>query len=56
VVEVRLAPGDGRRLAELHRGAEVIAQAMDDETGELRVSVRASSELLARLGLDPATR
>jgi len=54
VVEVRLAPGDGRRLAELHRGAEVIAQAMDDETGELLVTVRASSELLARMGLDTA--
>jgi len=54
VVEVRLAPGDGKRLAELHRGAEVIAQAMDDETGELLVTVRASSELLARMGLDTA--
>jgi GTPase len=54
VVEVRLAPGDGKRLAELHRGAEVITQAMDDETGELLVTVRASRELLARMGLDTA--
>jgi GTP-binding protein HflX len=51
VSEVRLSPGDGKRLAELHRGAEVLAQQMDDETGELVVRVRAGEELLARLGL-----
>ena len=51
VTELRLSPSDGKRLAELHRGAEVVGQEMDDETGELVVRVRASSELLARLGL-----
>jgi hypothetical protein len=49
--EVRMSPGDGKRLAELHRGAEVLGQHMDDETGELVVRVRAGSDLLARLGL-----
>lgn len=53
VVEVRLSPSDGKTLAELHRGAEVIGQVMDDSTGELVVRVRAGSELLARLGLIP---
>ena len=51
VTELRLSPSDGKRLAELHRGAEVVGQEMDDETGELVVRVRASGELLARLGL-----
>ena len=51
IVEVRLSPSDGKKLAELHRGAEVLGQEMDDETGELVVRVRASTELLARLGL-----
>lgn len=51
VVEVRLSPSDGKKIAELHRGAEVLGQAMDDETGELVVRVRAGDELLARLGL-----
>lgn len=51
ISEVRLSPGDGKRLAELHRGAEVLGQHMDDETGELVVRVRAGSDLLARLGL-----
>jgi hypothetical protein len=35
----------------LHRGAEVLGQAMDDDSGELVVRVRATAELLARLGL-----
>ncbi len=51
IVEVRLSPSDGKKLAELHRGAEVLGQEMDDETGELVVRVRAGGELLARLGL-----
>lgn len=51
VREVRMSPGDGKRLSELHRGAEVLGQHMDDETGELVVKVRAPSDLLARLGL-----
>lgn len=51
IVEVRLSPSDGKKIAELHRGAEVLGQAMDDETGELVVRVRAGDELLARLGL-----
>jgi GTP-binding protein HflX len=51
IVAVRLSPSDGKKLAELHRGAEVLDQAMDDETGELVVRLRASDELLARLGL-----
>ncbi len=51
VREVRMSPGDGKRLSELHRGAEVLGQHMDDETGELVVRVRAAAELLARLGL-----
>jgi len=51
VVEVRLSPSDGKRLSELHRGAEVVGQGMDEETGELVVRVRAADELLARLGL-----
>ncbi|MFA6130561.1 MAG: GTPase HflX [Candidatus Omnitrophota bacterium] len=51
VREVRMSPGDGKRLSELHRGAEVLGQHMDDETGELVVRVRAGSDLLARLGL-----
>jgi 50S ribosomal subunit-associated GTPase HflX len=50
IVEVRLSPSDGKRLAELHRGAEVLGQGMDDATGELVVRVRAAGELLARLG------
>ena len=49
VVEVRLSPSDGKTLADLHRNAEVLGQAMDDETGELVVRVRASAELLARM-------
>jgi len=51
VVEVRLNPSDGKRLAELHRGAEVLGQQMDEGTGELVVRVRAGLDLLARLGL-----
>ncbi len=51
ITEVRLSPGDGKRLAELHRGAEVLGQHMDEETGELVVKVRAAVDLLARLGL-----
>lgn len=51
IVEVRLSPSDGKTLAELHRGAEVLGQAMDDDSGELVVRVRATAELLARLGL-----
>ncbi|MHB1097577.1 MAG: GTPase HflX [Gemmatimonadaceae bacterium] len=51
VREVRMSPGDGKRLSELHRGAEVLGQHMDEESGELVVKVRAASELLARLGL-----
>lgn len=51
VREVRMSPGDGKRLSELHRGAEVLGQQMDEETGELVVRVRAGSDLLARLGL-----
>ena len=51
VTEVRLNPADGKRLAELHRGAEVLGQQMDDETGELVVRVRAAAALLARLEL-----
>jgi 50S ribosomal subunit-associated GTPase HflX len=50
-VEVRLSPSDGKRLAELHRGAEVLEQGMDDATGDLVVRVRAPEELLARMGL-----
>ena len=51
IVEVRLSPSDGKKLAELHRGAEVLEQAMDDASGELVVRVRAGGDLLARLGL-----
>ncbi|MHB0964042.1 MAG: GTPase HflX [Gemmatimonadaceae bacterium] len=51
VTEVRLNPADGKRLAELHRGAEVLGQQLDDETGELVVRVRAAAALLARLEL-----
>jgi GTP-binding protein HflX len=51
VTEVRLSPGDGKRLAELHRGAEVVGQEMDDDTGHLVVRVRAPADLLARLKL-----
>ncbi len=51
ITEVRLSPSDGKRLAELHRNGEVVEQGMDDATGELVVRVRASGELLARLGL-----
>ncbi len=51
VTEVRLNPADGKRLAELHRGAEVLGQQMDDESGELVVRVRAAAALLARLEL-----
>ena len=49
VVEVRLSPSDGKKLAELHRGAEVLEQTHDDATGELVVRIRASAELLAKL-------
>jgi len=51
VVEVRLNPGDGKRLAELHRGAEVLGQRVDTETGELVLSLRAAAGSLAKLGL-----
>ena len=51
ITEVRLSPSDGKRLAELHRNGEVVEQGMDEETGELVVRVRASVELLSRLGL-----
>jgi GTP-binding protein HflX len=51
IVELHLSPSDGKRLAELHRGAEVLEQTMDEESGDLVVRVRASGELLARLGL-----
>jgi GTP-binding protein HflX len=51
VTELRLSPSDGKRLAELHRSAEVVGQEMDDDTGELVVRVRAAEELLARLKL-----
>ncbi len=51
ILEVRLSPSDGKKLAELHRGAEVVGQEMDDETGELVVRLRAGDELRARLGL-----
>jgi len=37
--EVRLAAGDGKRLAELHRAGEVLSTAVDEETGELVVRV-----------------
>ncbi len=51
VAEVRMSPSDGKRLAELHRRAEVLGQRMDDATGELVVKVRSPADLLARLGL-----
>jgi GTP-binding protein HflX len=49
VTELRLSPSDGKLLAELHRGAEVLEQTMDDESGQLVVRVRADAALLARL-------
>lgn len=51
LTEVRLSPSDGKRLAELHRGAEVVDQRVDDETGDLVVRVRIAADLLSRLGL-----
>jgi GTP-binding protein HflX len=52
VREVRLSPSDGKTLADLHRNAEVMGQAMDEESGDLVVRVRAAAEVLARLGLE----
>jgi GTP-binding protein HflX len=40
IVEVRLSPADGRRLAELHRRGEVLDTRHDEETGEIIVRVR----------------
>ena len=50
VTELRLSASDGRRLAELHRGAEVLSQLVDEESGELVLRVRIHADTLARLG------
>lgn len=49
VVQLRLSPSDGRKLAELHRTTEVLSQHVDVDTGELLVEVRADEATLARL-------
>ncbi|MBW7933387.1 MAG: GTPase HflX [Gemmatimonadaceae bacterium] len=48
-VQLRVNPADGRRLAELHRSTEVLAQTVDAETGELLIDVRADEATIARL-------
>lgn len=40
ITELRLNAGDGKRLAELHRTAEIVSQSLDEETGELLLQVR----------------
>ncbi|HWE44085.1 MAG TPA: GTPase HflX [Gemmatimonadaceae bacterium] len=47
VAEVRIGSGDGRLLAELHRGAEVIDQRMDGE--EIVLRARVDEALAGRL-------
>lgn len=51
VVEVRLPPGDGRRLAELHRKGEVLETSHDETTGELVVRARLDIATAARFGV-----
>ena len=51
VVEVRLSPADGRRLAELHRHGEVLDTRHDDETGQLVVRARLDMATAARFGV-----
>ncbi len=48
IVRLRLSPTDGRRLADVHRSAEVVRQVMDEETGDLILDVRADAGTLAR--------
>jgi GTP-binding protein HflX len=45
--EIRLSPGDGRLLAEIHRGGEVVAQRMDGDL--LLVEARVDDALAGRL-------
>ena len=56
VVEVRIPAGDGRLLAEIHRGAEVVEQSVDGEALLLRV--RLGPEMAGRIAAlrDPANR
>ena len=48
VVELRLAPSDGKRLAEIHRSGEVIETVHDEATGELVVRARLDKADAAR--------
>jgi GTP-binding protein HflX len=45
--EIRMSPADGRLLAEIHRGAEVLDQRMDGE--RLVVTARVDEALAGRL-------
>ena len=47
VAEVRIGSGDGKLLAELHRGAEVIDQRMDGD--EIVLKARVDEALAGRL-------
>ncbi|MEA3247901.1 MAG: GTPase HflX [Gemmatimonadota bacterium] len=51
VVEVRLSPADGRRLAELHRHGEVLDTRHDEATGQLVVRARLDMATAAKFGV-----
>ncbi len=52
VVEIRIPPSDGRRLAAIHRAGEVVGTEMDEATGELVVRARLDAAAAGRFGVN----
>jgi 50S ribosomal subunit-associated GTPase HflX len=48
-VEVRVAPGDGKRLAQIYRLADVVSSREEDD-GAMVLTVRGDREVMGRLG------
>jgi GTP-binding protein HflX len=51
VVEIRVPAGDGKRLAEIHRTAQVVETIADEASGEVLVRARVSADARGRLGI-----
>lgn len=49
VVEIRVDPGNGKLMAEIHRGGEVIATRADEESGQVVITARIDAALRGRL-------
>jgi GTP-binding protein HflX len=56
VVEIRVDAGNGKLMAEIHRGGEVIATRADEESGEVVITARIDAALRGRLEREGAVR